>query len=152
MNISISTLFLALLIVVHAGPASAVQIYLTPDQGYPFQTPDDPREVDLIGAPATAAGLITLVGSSQSSIRFNLWIDAMGESLTFIGLQLRRVNGAVFTDWDTSETLGLSVPDDGSGIVGSLFTFSNIFIDGNCNDFSGQGTPSPGLPQGNCIG
>ena len=149
MRFSIATLFAALFVLVHAEPTAAVQLYLTPDQGYPFETPSDPREVDAIGAPGPS-GLVAPVGPAENAVRFNLWVDPMGDTLTFLGLRLESLGGAVFTDWNAGETLGGTVPDDASSFSSSFFTISNIQINGRCSDFSG--TASPGLPQGNCVG
>ncbi len=151
MRFSIATLFAALFVLVHAEPTAAVQLYLTPDQGYPFETPSDPREVDAIGAPGPS-GLVALVGPAESAVRFNLWVDPIGDTLSFLGLRMQSLGGAVFTDWDSSGTLAGTLPDDSSGIVSSFITMSNIDFTGFCGDFSGLAAPPAGLPQGSCVG
>ena len=129
--------------------ASAVEIYLTADQGYPFLSPG-PREVDVIGAPGPS-GLVTLVGPAESAVLFNLWLDPMGETLSLFALRLRTLNGAVFTDWDISETLGGTAPPDAAafGIVGAgFFTIATFDFDHRCIDVGSFG---PGLQQGSCV-
>ncbi len=149
-------LFAALLVLAYSAPADAVLVYLTPDQGFPFQTPDDPREVDTIGPVfgVNAGDPGPFLEPGNPTQRLNLWVDPEGETLTFLGLRLRTLSSAPFTDWSIGATLGATSPEDASafGLSGTFFTISNIEIDGRCDDLGGFAGAPAGLGQGNCVG
>lgn len=137
----------AAFLMVFAGTAQAVTIYMTTNQGGDtaaggtnFVNPDA-VELDLIGDTGTlslAAGAHTL----------NLWVDSSsGSALTLLGLRITGGGGATIDAWDNSNTLQNLIPAGIGAIVGAFMTVSDIDFTTGCSSFA-----FAGQPQGICVG
>ena len=137
----------AAFLMVFAGTAEAVTIYMTTNQGGDtaaggtnFVNPDA-VELDLLGDTGTlllAAGTHTV----------NLWVDSSsGSALSFLGLRILGNGGATIDAWDNSNTLQNLIPSGAGAIVAGDLTVSVIDFATGCSSFA-----FAGQPQGICVG